>query len=154
MGCCRDVRTSPWGDPRGMEQPTDPLAITLVADGETTGGTYALIDVTVPAGTALDAHVVNRETMDLWVLRGVLQVVVDGLSQELTEGDHLRLPPRVARALRAISAARVLALLVPAGAERLAVMAADSSWSVDDRAAWLAASDVRLLPGFGKPRFL
>jgi quercetin dioxygenase-like cupin family protein len=129
-----------------MQRHEAAIAVDVVVPGERTGGAYALIDVRLPAGVTLAPHVVDRETIDLWVLDGGLRVVVDGVRHELAAGEHLRLAPRAPRALTATAATRLLGLLVPAGGERLAAVAADPATRPDDRAALLAAADVRLLP--------
>ncbi len=129
-----------------MDRTTNGVGVDVVADAATTHGAYTLIDARLAAGASLDPHVVERETIALWVLAGALTVVVDGVPHALAPGDHLRLAPRLPRALRATTDARVLGLIVPAISARLALAAADRSLSADDRAAWLAAADVRLLP--------
>ncbi len=135
-----------------MDRTTDGVGVDVVADAGTTDGAYALIDVRLPAGTSLRPHVVTRETIDLRVLAGDLTVVVDGAPHALTAGDHLRLAPGLPRALRATTTARVLGLVVPGVTAQLARAAADASLCADDRAAWLAAADVRLLPRAPHPQ--
>ncbi len=124
----------------------DPIVVEVVVSEEATAGHYALLDVRMPAGAALAPHVVERETVDVLVLAGALDVVLDGARHRLVGGGHLRLPPAVPRSVAAAEAVRALCLATPAGLGRLAAVVADPSLAPDDRAALLAAAGVRRLP--------
>jgi quercetin dioxygenase-like cupin family protein len=130
----------------GMPPAASHIAIDVVASAEQTGGAYALMEIQVDGGMALDPHVARQEDLLLYVVAGDLVVVLDGTRHALTAGDHLALPRRVPRAVHVPERARVLCLVRPGRAERLAVCVADPSVTRDDRAALLAAADVQLLP--------
>ena len=122
------------------------IAIDVVTFAAHTAGAYTLLDVRVDGAMALDPHVVRQEDLLLYVLTGDLVVVLDGSRYALAAGDHLVLPRRVPRAVRATRGTRVLCLARPGSAQPLALIAADPTLTSDDRLALLAAGDVHALP--------
>jgi mannose-6-phosphate isomerase-like protein (cupin superfamily) len=131
---------------RGMPPAAPQITVEVVTSAAQTAGAYSLMDVRVDGGMALDPHVARHEDLLLYILAGDLVVVLDGRRHALTAGDHLAVPRRVPRAVHVPGRVRLLCLARPGGSERLALRAADPSVTRDDRAALLAAADVRLLP--------
>src|SRR5688572_279942 len=120
-----------------MPPAASPIVVSVIASAEQTGGAYTLLDVRMRGDMALDPHVVRQEDLLLYVLTGDLVVVLDGTWYALGAGDHLAVPRRVPRAIRASSGARALCLAWPGGAERLALLVADPAMTADDRLALL-----------------
>ena len=137
---------SAWRKLRGMPLVESLIVVDVVVSAQQSGGAYALLDVRAAGDLALDPHVVRQEDLLLYVLAGDLVVVLDGRRYALAAGDLLALPRRVPRAVCFSSGARALCVVRPAGAERLASLAADPAVSADDRLALLAAADVQMLP--------
>ena len=135
-----------WRKLHGMPPVESLIVADVVVCAEQSAGAYALLDIRAAGDLALDPHVVRQEDLLLYVLTGDLVVVLDGRRYALAAGDFLALPRRVPRAVRMSAGARALCLIRPAGAERLASLAADPAVSVDDRLALLAAADVQMLP--------
>ena len=129
-----------------MPPAASPIVVSVVVAAAQTAGAYALLDVRVGPDTALDPHVVRQEDLLLYVPTGDLVVVLDGSRYALAAGDHLVLPRRVPRAVRATRGTRVLCLARPGSAQPLALIAADPTLTSDDRLALLAARDVHALP--------
>lgn len=127
------------------------VSVDVVADGSASGGDYALLDVRAEAGLVLPAHVLSREDLALYVLRGELEVVLAGRRHPLSAGAQLALPRGVPRRVRVLANARVLCLAVPSGCHALAVLLAPPIPERDDLAALLAAAGVTLLPAAWDP---
>lgn len=136
--------------------PSLPVTISVLAGGETTGGAYAVIDIRVPAGFSLPPHVLCRDEARLVVLAGSVDVDLGDERLRLESGDQAVLPSAVPRCVRVVTDARVLAVVMPAGLERLLAMTGPPLPDPDDLAAHLAAAGVTLLPllagGDARPR--
>jgi quercetin dioxygenase-like cupin family protein len=73
---------------------------------------YAVVDVHVPAGTAMRPHASAREDTILLVIDGDLDLVVGDDQHTLAAGDQVVLPRDVPRRLAAVTDAWVLSLAV------------------------------------------
>ncbi len=120
-------------------------AATVVVTGDGTANRYALLEVAAPAGAATPHHVHQQEDLVVIVISGSLVLVEDGGSRRLTAGDHALLRANVPWRARAEQDSRVLAVLLPAGAERLAAVL-PSVTDGEDRAALLAAAGIHVVP--------
>lgn len=121
--------------------------MSLLAGGEVTDGAYAVVDIRAPAGFGLPPHVLCRDEARLVVLAGTLDVDLGDQHLRLEGGDHAVLPVAVPRCVRVVTDARVVAVLVPAGLERLLGLTCPPLPDPDDLAAHLAAAGVtRLAP--------
>ncbi len=124
--------------------------VVVLADGATTGGAYALFEVTAPAGATAPRRTHAHEDLSIHVLEGVLDVDVDGRRLAVRPGTSVALPRGVPHsAVVASPRARVLVTCAPAGSERLARLLADPGGSPppggDDLAALLAMAGVQPL---------
>jgi quercetin dioxygenase-like cupin family protein len=128
-----------------MSSPHPVPAATVVAAGDGTANRYALLEVAAPAGAATPHHVHRQEDLVVIVISGSLVLVEDGGSRRLTAGDHALLRANVPWRARAEQDSRVLAVLLPAGAERLAAVL-PSVTDGEDRAALLAAAGIHVVP--------
>jgi quercetin dioxygenase-like cupin family protein len=128
------------------------LHVDVVADGDTNGGAYAVLDVRTEAGTALRPHVSHRENTIVFLLEGELEVVIGGLQRTLVAGEQVTLPRDTPRRLRALSDVWLLCLAIPAGIELLRDLADPPQPDPDDVAARLSAAGIDLLPqAWGAP---
>jgi quercetin dioxygenase-like cupin family protein len=128
------------------------LHVDVVADGDTNGGAYAVLDVRAEAGTALRPHVSHREDTILCLLEGELEVVIDGAQRTLGAGQQVTLPRDTPRRLCALSDVWLLCLPIPAGIELLRDLAEPPAPDPDDVAARLSAAGIDLLPqAWGAP---
>jgi mannose-6-phosphate isomerase-like protein (cupin superfamily) len=126
--------------------PSPPVTISILAGGEATDGAYAVIDIRARAGFALPPHVLCRDEAKLVVIAGTVDVDLGDESLRLEGGEHRVLPAAVPRSLRVVADARVVAVLVPAGLERLLRVIGPPLPDPEDLAAHLAAARVTLLP--------
>ena len=125
--------------------PSQPVKISLLAGGEATGGAYAVVDIRAPAGFGLPPHVLCRDEARLVVLGGTVDVDLGDERLRLEGGDQAVLPVAVPRCVRVVTDARMVAVLVPAGLERLLGVTGPPLPDPDDLAAHLAAAGVTLL---------
>jgi quercetin dioxygenase-like cupin family protein len=123
-------------------------AATVVVTGEGTADRYAVLDVAAPAGAATPHHVHRQEDLAVIVITGALELVEDGRRRRLAAGDHALLRANVPWRARAEQDSRVLAVLLPAGAERLAAILPEVT-DGEDRAALLAAAGIHVVPTGG-----
>lgn len=129
-----------------MTQLPLPITVDVVVDERTSDGAYALLDVHAAPGAAVPRHVGRREEVFVHVLAGRVAVRVDRAERLLGAGDHVVLARGVPREIAVVEAARLLLVVVPAGAERLAELIGDADADADDVAALLAAAGFSRLP--------
>jgi quercetin dioxygenase-like cupin family protein len=122
------------------------IKLVVPVAGWATHGQYALVEAAVEAGVEVPAHVGHREDVVLYVLEGEIEVVADRERHHMRPGQTRCLDRGVPRRLKAITRARVLVLLAPAGLEELLAIAADPATDPDDRAALLAVGGVQAVP--------
>jgi mannose-6-phosphate isomerase-like protein (cupin superfamily) len=137
---------------RSMLVMTPSLHVEVVADGDASGGAYAVLNVRAEAGTALRPHVSHREDTLLFVLEGELEVVCADERRTLAAGDQLTLPRSTPRRMRALGDVWLLCLAIPAGIELLHDLTEPPAPDPDDVAARLSAAGIDLLPqAWGAP---
>ena len=126
-----------------------PLAhptVELLVDGSRSNGTYAVLDIRLPRGLAIPRHVRRGITGVVQLLDGALELRTDDEPAVIVRRGVVRLPERRPIAVRVLEAARLVAVLVPAGAAKLLPAVADPLVLPDDRAALLAAAGITTLP--------
>jgi hypothetical protein len=126
-----------------------PLAhptVELLVDGSRSNGAYAVLDIKLPRGLAIPRHVRRGITGVVQLLDGALELRPDDEPAVIVRQGVVRLPERRPIAVRVLEAARLVAVLVPAGAAKLLPAAADPLVLADDRAALLAAAGITTLP--------
>ncbi len=109
-------------------------------------GAYSVTETLAPAGAQIPPHVATKEDLHLHVLKGTLEVALDGTAYTLTEGDHLTIPKNVPRAIKVVEDSRLVWFASPGGIERLAFIVNDPNTDPDDAAAVCAAAGVTKLP--------
>jgi len=144
LGWVRDALL-PAAAEHGAMTISPPFAIDVVVDAQASDGAYALLDVRAAAGAAVPRHVGAGEEVAVHLLAGRVELRVGRETRMLRAGDHLLLPRGIPRGARVAEDARLLLLLVPAGAERLAPLLDDPP-AADDLAALLAAAGLARLP--------
>jgi quercetin dioxygenase-like cupin family protein len=89
----------------------------LLATGDQTGGSVAVVEVTVGPGGGVPPHVDNNEAIGWYVLEGALVFMVEGEEQTLAAGGWIYSPKGVLHTFRNASdkPARALLLALPAG---------------------------------------
>ena len=95
---------------------------TLVVTGAETGGSYAIVELHSPAGSAgLPSRTVLRSDVALYVLQGSLRVTAAERSVDVTAGGFANIPRGTSHAIRNIgsSPARAMLVVVPAGFEAM-----------------------------------
>jgi hypothetical protein len=107
---------------------------------------YSVTETLAPAGMCVAPHVVSREDLHVHVLKGHILVALDGHTHELKQGEDLRLPRNVPRAIRVLEPSRLLWFAHPAGIEQLAFLLNDPHVDPDDVSAMAAAAGVSKLP--------
>jgi quercetin dioxygenase-like cupin family protein len=91
-------------------------ALTIVKlSGRQTGGAFALIDETLPAGRSSPYHVHHKEDETFYVLEGELSFL--SASERITAGpgSTVFLPREIPHGFRAETASKILILTTPAG---------------------------------------
>ena len=121
-------------------------AVELLVDGSRSNGAYAVLDIRLPRGLAIPRHVRRGITGVVQLLDGALELRVDDEPAVIVRPGVVRLPERRPIAVRVVEAARLVAVLVPAGAAKLLPAVADPLMLPDDRAALLAAAGITTLP--------
>jgi quercetin dioxygenase-like cupin family protein len=105
----QDGRTNTYGDGSSAE---------LKAEGEQTGGQWAVVEWHVRAGDEPPIHTHTREDETLYVLEGAITAFVGDQQIEVEAGSYGALPKGLPHGLKVRGdAARLLVTLVPAGAE-------------------------------------
>jgi quercetin dioxygenase-like cupin family protein len=103
-------------------------ALTFVkATGESTGGTFGLIEQLIPAGFASPYHVHHSDDEAFYVLEGQLTFVCDGQKVNAGPGSYVFGPREIPHGFRieGTSPARILILNVPSGFEQFVVEAGE-----------------------------
>jgi len=121
--------------------------VDVVVDRRASAGAYALLDVRAAAGAVVPRHVAAAEEVVVQLLGGRIELLLGRERRELTSGDRTAIPRGVPRAARVVEPVRALLLLLPAGAEQLALLLGDPPADADDLAALLAAAGISRLPG-------
>ena len=93
----------------------------FLADGEQTGGRYALWHATVLPGGGPPPHVHEREVENFYVLRGEVTIIADGRRFIAGPGTSAEMPIGVPHAFKNESAevVEMLILVAPAGLEKM-----------------------------------
>ena len=89
----------------------------LLATGDQTGGSIAVVEVTVGPGGGVPPHVDNNEAIGWYVLEGSLVFMVESEERTLDAGGWIYSPKGVLHTFRNASgkSARALLLALPAG---------------------------------------
>ena len=91
-----------------------------------TDGQFAVLEHIAPHGAASPCHIHHKEAELIYVLEGELMVYLDGVARSIAGGTAVMLPRGREHAFVVESAeARMLALLAPAGFERLILEAGE-----------------------------
>ncbi len=93
--------------------------------GEQTGGSFALIEETLPAGRASPYHLHHNEDETFYVLEGELTFLGDSKRVRGTAGSTIFLPRGQAHGFRADTPAKILILTTPAGFDRFVAEAGE-----------------------------
>jgi len=121
-------------------------AVELLVDGSRSDGAYAVLDIKLPRGLAIPRHVRRGMTGVVQLVDGALELRTDDEAAVIVRRGVVRLPERRPIAVRVLEAARLVVVLVPAGAAKLLPAVADPLVLPDDRAALLAAAGITTLP--------
>jgi quercetin dioxygenase-like cupin family protein len=119
------VKQSPQAAPSAAAEKKVPVywvvgnTIRFVGTRETTGGAYALFDVTTAPGLGAPPHVHGREDEAFWVLEGEIALQVGETTVRLGPGQFAHAPRGVKHGYSVTSAkpARYLVMSVPGGLE-------------------------------------
>jgi hypothetical protein len=120
--------------------------VELVVDGSRSDGAYAVLDICLPGGLDIPRHVRRGHSGVAHLLDGALELREDDEVPVIVRRGLIRLPECRPIAVRVLEAARLVAVLVPAGAANLIPAAVDPLVLPDDRAALLAAAGITALP--------
>jgi hypothetical protein len=120
--------------------------VELVVDGGRCNGDYAVLDISLPAGFHIPRHVRREHPGAAHLLEGALELTPDDGEPVIVRPGPIRLPQCRPIAGHVLEAARLVAVVVPAGAARLIRAAVDPHALPDDRAALLAAAGITTLP--------
>ena len=120
--------------------------VELVIEGSHSDGAYAVLDISLPGGLEIPRHVRRGHTGVAQILDGALELRADDEPAVIARRGVLRLPEHRPIAFRVLAAARLVVVLVPAGAAKLIPAAFDPLVLPDDRAALLAAAGITALP--------
>jgi quercetin dioxygenase-like cupin family protein len=86
--------------------------------GEQTGGAFALIEQTIPAGFASPYHLHHREDETFYVLDGEVTFISGDRRIKGTAGSYIFLPRNIPHGFRTEAPSRLLILTNPAGFEQ------------------------------------
>jgi mannose-6-phosphate isomerase-like protein (cupin superfamily) len=90
----------------------------IKASAADTGGQYALLEITAPAGLQTPLHVHYREDEGFYVLEGAVTIEVGDQTVELGAGEHAFGPPNIPhRFTVGPDGARMIWVLTPGGFE-------------------------------------
>jgi quercetin dioxygenase-like cupin family protein len=94
---------------------------TIKGTGETTGGTLALVEASVPPGSGPPPHVHDNSDEAYYVLAGQVEVLDQDDTLRVGAGDFVFIPRGTLHRFRNVGAdaARLLFMFTPAGFERL-----------------------------------
>jgi hypothetical protein len=127
-------------------KPLSHPTVELVADGSRSDGAYAVLDISLPVGLDIPRHVRRGHSGVAHLLDGALELREDDAAPLVVRRGLIRLPECRPVAVRVLEAARIVAVLIPAGAANLIPAAVDPLVLPDDRAALLAAAGITALP--------
>jgi hypothetical protein len=125
--------------------------VELIVDGTASDGAYAVLGISLPGGLSVPRHVQRGQRAFAHLLEGAIEVREDDKAPVVVRRGPLVVHEGRPVALRVLQAARLVAVLVPAGAAKLLPAAADPDVLADDRAALLAAAGIRALPALAGP---
>ncbi len=121
------------------------ITVICKAVGGGTGGAYSLFELLIPPGVSIPPHRHSREEESYYLASGALDIRVGDTTVSAAPGTFLRTPPGVVHAVSNTSDAdaTLLALVVPAGLERLfaASDGLDPRTSAEDRQRFVALRD-------------
>jgi len=140
------MRGAPIASKLGLVNPLPKPKVELVVDGTRSNGAYAVLDICLPCGLDIPRHVRRGHSGIAQVLDGAIELREDDVPPVVVRNGLITLSEGRPIALRVIEAARLVAVLVPAGASELIPAAADPDVLADDRAALLAAAGITTLP--------
>ncbi len=122
-----------------------PSAITAATPVVAADGSYALLDLRVPAGTTVPP-LAHRGTTVLCVLAGELEVVCADGHRPAGVGEPVVLAADEPCRVTVLTDAHVACLVTPAGPDALVDLVEGPAGNPDDLAARLAVAGVTLLP--------
>ena len=120
--------------------------VELVVGAAGSGGAYAVLDIRLPRGLEIPRHVGRGHSAVVHVLGGAIELREDDAAPRVVDSGPISLPDGRPIALRVVEPARLLAVVVPAGAAELIPAAAHPDALADDRSALLAAAGITTLP--------
>ena len=92
---------------------------TFLAESKDTGGAYAMVDSSVPAGAGAPPHTHTREDEIFFLLEGEVEFTSGGIVTRAKAGDHVFQPRGVTHSFKVLSnGARTLTIWTPGGLER------------------------------------
>jgi len=99
----------------------DGMDVHVIISGETTGGTFSLVEYQLSATTlGAPTHIHTHEDVYLYVLEGELVMLLDGELSTIRTDQWVKIPRGVPQALWSLnSPARYLEAVSPAGAENI-----------------------------------
>jgi quercetin dioxygenase-like cupin family protein len=102
----------------------------LLTTGAETGGTMGMAVVTGPKGAGMPEHHHERSTESLFVLRGSLDVRVDGQAYSLIAGDSLNIPAGARHSYMLAAGVTEFAVMVGAGGSERLFAVAGKPWDL------------------------
>jgi quercetin dioxygenase-like cupin family protein len=90
----------------------------FLAESKDTGGAYAMVDASVPAGAGAPPHTHTREDEIFMILEGEVEFTSGGIVTVAKAGDHVFQPRGVPHSFKVLSnGARALTIWTPGGLE-------------------------------------
>jgi hypothetical protein len=130
--------------------PSPHTQVKLIVDGAASEGAYAVLEVSLPGGLQVPRHVQRGHSAFAQLLDGAIEVSEDDRAPVVVRRGPIVVQEGRPVAFRVLQAARLVAVLVPAGAAKLLERAAGPDVLADDRAAFLAVAGIRALPTLGR----
>jgi hypothetical protein len=124
--------------------------VEIVVDGSRSDGSYAVLDIWLPADLVIGRHLLHGPIGIVQLLDGALELRTDDAPAVVARPGLVPLPECRPITIRVLEAARLVAVLVPAGAAKLLPAVANPLALPDDRAALLAAAGIRTLPSLSR----
>ena len=124
--------------------------VQLIVDGVASDGAYGVLDISLPGGLNVPRHVQRGHNAFAHLLEGAIEIREDDKAPVVVGRGPIVVYAGRPVAFRVLEAARLVAVLVPAGAAKLLARAASPGVMDDDRAAFLAAAGIRTLPTLGR----
>lgn len=120
------------------------MLFTIKAHAEDTGGEFAAMEVHMPSGAAPPLHIHHNETEINYLIEGELRYRCGETVRDCGAGSFIYLPKGVPHAFKAgPNGARMLALVLPGGLERLYALVGEPAQTLElpasppEVAAWL-----------------